>query len=185
MGAMPSLRSIDAGGNRLTNIDAIAGATNIESLYLWNNRIATLPSADILVTLTELSTLRVDSNRLTDVGIASVSVLGNLERFGADWNELLTDVSPLGGLLRLEWLSLAGTDITSLEFARSLTSLESLFVHYTEVTDLTPLLDITLSLSDVWIGSLDLSCDTTGQATVIDLLQADNVTVHDIPSGCD
>ena len=56
---------------------------------------------------------------------------------------------------------------------------------YTEVIDLTPLLDITLSLSDVWIANLELSCDTTGQATVIDLLQADNVTVHDIPSGCD
>jgi internalin A len=188
LGAAGNLSQLDVRSNgTLSDIDAIEFAPNLTRLYLSGNNITTLPSQEVMATFTKLTYLNLESNySLTNEGIAPLAGLTNLEELYMYRASLVDDLSPIQSLVRIERLSLAATGITDLDFCTALVSLDDLNINDTEVSDLSPLLDISsLNLKTLHISSLPLSCSTTSQSSFIDQLQSRGVTVYNIPSGCE
>ena len=89
-----------------------------------------------MVALTRLRPVRPDIQDLTGLQFAT-----NLEMFDMRWSfdGLLSDLSPLGGLTKLKYLSVSGKSISDLSPLAGLINLDVLTLFSTSVSDLSPL----------------------------------------------
>lgn len=124
-----SLTDLDLSQNELGNVQLIAGLTNMVSLKLSTNRITDVGS---FRTLTNLEELRLDGNQLVNFQISGslpnlkVLILA-VNRFGR--------VPDLSSLIRLETLDLSSNYLQSVGNIPSLTQLKELFLSGNPIED--------------------------------------------------
>lgn len=155
---MEGLTSLVAVLSRITSLEGLQFAINLESLRVSSGWVSDLsPIAD----LSKLRDLAVDRNRIND--ITPLSNLTNLEHLSLDNNEIadvtplsalgalrtlrlmfnpITDLSPLRSLTELRSLSVARTNVPGLAWVSGLAPLDYLKVEQNNVTDLSPLLNL-------------------------------------------
>ena len=97
---LTQLTVLNLGGNRITDVSALAGLTQLERLDLAGNQITDVGA---LAGLTQLTVLNLGGNRITDVG--ALAGLTQLTELNLNATEI-TDASALAGLTRLTSLSL-------------------------------------------------------------------------------
>ncbi len=158
------LKSLDLGGNRITDLTPLAALDGLTTLILSGN--PNLENLAPLASLTRLGHLDLSSNRrITDLtplsGLALLETL-RLDRTGASdlmplaglvrlktlnlsWNRQIVDLSPLSGLTLLETLRLDGIGASDLAPLAGLTRLETLTLSSNrQIVDLSPLSGLTL-----------------------------------------
>ncbi|WP_456400594.1 leucine-rich repeat domain-containing protein, partial [Mesoaciditoga sp.] len=107
-----------------TNLEGIQYCTNLQSLNLSNNDIATITQ---LASLTNLRSLNLNTNHVDS--FQALSGLSNLTSLDVRGNDAL-DLSPLGGLHKLTALYVGATNSglpqTNWQFIKNLTNLQQL-----------------------------------------------------------
>lgn len=105
--ALPNLRSLNISGCDFSDFDGLNGL-HVETLFLWNNKLAGFPAG---LDLPKLSALLLSHNRITDLSfVASYPTLKCLHVNG----NRITDVSPLAGCAALETLHIDDNPLTTL-----------------------------------------------------------------------
>ena len=105
---LESLTVLDASGKGINDISVLAGLTNLQKLYLWDNNISDISP---LAGLTNLQELRLRDNNISD--ISALASLINLRELYLGGNNI-SDISASAGLSRLRELYLGGNNISDI-----------------------------------------------------------------------
>ncbi|MBE3070755.1 MAG: leucine-rich repeat domain-containing protein [Planctomycetes bacterium] len=214
-----NVQSVALFQNRIADLSPLTGLTSITVLSLEQNRIQSIAP---LAPLTNMVDLNVTSNQIDDISAVAFMVgvwrltldhnrirslspvsglTGNLEFLTAGDN-LIEDLSPLSGLLRLRtvtlydnrvthipmlsglpnliYLNLVNNQITDLSGVADLGSLRSLMLANNDLTDLSPLAGLaaieTLTLSHNAITDIHALADLAN----LELLELDQNGISDI-----
>jgi len=149
-GDMSNLTEVSAGSANISDLTGLEFATNLLSLYLFNNTISDVSSLSGLTSLTSL-TLRRNS---------------------------ITDISPLSGLTNLSRLRLEENSITDVSALSGLTNLTSLLLYSNRISDLSPLVANTGLGSGDRVDVRDNPLSDASINTHIPALQDRGVTVR-------
>jgi len=126
-------------GNQLTDVKVLEKLTKLRSLNLRN----TTPTVEGLEKFDQLTALRIYGNTLTEIpkGLEKLTKLKTLNCS----HTKLTDLTPLAGLTRLEYIELNYNLLESdqLKHLAKLTQLRELRLTGNQITDLTPLAGLT------------------------------------------
>ena len=141
--------------DNITNLNGLAGLTNLTQLDLISDRISDLRP---LSALTNLKVLNLSWNSITSLteleGLASLTNLTELDLH----NNQVSDLQPLSGLSNLEYLYAFDNQITNLAGLENLKNLKTLYVAGNQISDLRPLSKLanleSLSISRNQITSL-------------------------------
>ncbi len=158
------LKSLDLGGNRITDLTPLAALDGLTTLILSGN--PNLENLAPLAGLTLLGHLDLSSNRrITDLtplsglalletlrldrtGVSDLTPLAGLVRLktlNLSWNRQIVDLSPLSGLILLETLRLDGIGASDLAPLAGLTRLETLTLSSNrQIVDLSALSGLTM-----------------------------------------
>ena len=121
----------------ITNLNGLAGLTNLTRLYLTGGQISDLRP---LSTLTNLKVLNLGWNNITD--LTGLENLTNLTDLILDGNQI-SDLQPLTNLRHLTDLHINGNRITSLTGLEGLTNLTRLSLDGNQISDLQPISNLT------------------------------------------
>jgi hypothetical protein len=125
LAGLNNLTSLDLYENPLTTLDGLAGLTNLDFLEISD--INTLTNFDALAQLTALQSLDAQGNGFSDLApLATLANLSWLDLYGDD----VGDVAPLAGLTNLTFLSLQQNVLTSIDPLTNLAALNDLYVTY-------------------------------------------------------
>jgi Leucine-rich repeat (LRR) protein len=127
-----NLKILLLGLNKITNLEPLSSLTNLEELYLSQNR--TFTDLSPLASLVNLKELDLSSNLIAD--ISSLRSLTNLTTLNLMWNEI-TDISPLAEMINLEKLIIFSNQITDITPISNLTQLIELDFTYNQIFDIT------------------------------------------------
>ncbi len=142
---MKTLRELKAPRAEISDLTGLESATNLEVLWLWNNKVADISP---LRGLTNLEDLQLQINLIED--ISALSGLTNLKVLVIRVN-LIEDISALSGLTSLERLWLEGNLIEDISALSGLTSLKELALVNNNIEDISALSGLTS------LESLDLT----------------------------
>ncbi|MEG5147916.1 leucine-rich repeat domain-containing protein, partial [Microcoleus sp. AT9b-C2] len=123
----------------------LGSLTNLTTLDLGSNRITDI---SFLSSLTNLTTLDLGDNQITDISF--LGSLTNLTTLDLGSNRI-TDISFLGSLTNLTTLELSGNQITDFSFLGSLTNLTTLYLRCNQITDFSFLGSLT-NLTTLYLG---------------------------------
>ena len=193
LASLTNLRTLYLGGTAV-DVSALASLTNLRTLSLKNTDVS---DVSVLASLTNLETLYLDGTAVNVSALASltnlvhlsliytdvsdVSVLAsftNLERLYLDGTAV--NVSALASLTNLVHLSLTSTDVSDVSPLASLTNLKRLDLRHTAVSDVSPLLGLSLPGSWAGIGLRLQGCPLSYASihTHIPALQAKGIEVE-------
>ena len=139
--------------NNITNLNGLAGLTNLTQLDLISDRISDLRP---LSALTNLKALALSWNSITS--LTGLEGLTNLTDLILDGNQV-SDLQPLTNLRHLTDLYINGNRITSLTGLEGLTNLTRLSLDGNQISDLQPISNLTnLTLLNIrWNNITSLS----------------------------
>ncbi|BBJ28075.1 leucine-rich repeat domain-containing protein [Athalassotoga saccharophila] len=162
-----SLRSLDLGFNRLTNITPLASLTGLRELFLYSNMIKDISP---LANLKNLEWLNAGANMISN--LTPLQNLNNLKFLDLEINNI-SDISPLLSLSNLEILNLNFNRI-NLKYTPSFNSMLHLIwlmLNSNDVSDFT----IVSTAPDLWILELSSNkiSDTSPLGTMKYLLRVD------------
>ena len=142
---MNKLHTLDRRSMGIIDLTGLEYATNLRSLFLWNN-----PTPDLspIAGLTQLHSIGLGGNSVSD--LSPLVGLTNLRNLYLP-NNSVTDLSPLVGLINLRTLDLQNNSITDITPLRGLFNLRQLYLNGNSVTDLSPLAGLT-NLRDLYLG---------------------------------
>ena len=169
---MSNLTRVSAGSANISDLTGLEFATNLLSLYLYNN---TISDVSALSGLTILRSLTLRRNSITD--ISPLSGLTNLSLLRLEENSI-SDVSALSGLTSLEQLNLHINTISDVSALSGLTNLTRLILFRNRISDLSPL------VANTGLGSgdrVDVRTNPLSDASInthIPTLQGRGVTVQ-------
>ena len=123
--------------NNITNLNGLAGLTNLTQLDLISDRISDLRP---LSALTNLKALALSWNSITS--LTGLEGLTNLTDLILDGNQV-SDLQPLTNLRHLTDLCINGNRITSLTGLEALTNLTRLSLDGNQISDLQPISNLT------------------------------------------
>ncbi len=152
-----SLRSLDLGFNRLTNITPLASLTGLRELFLYSNMIKDIsPLANLknlewlnaganmisnlspLQNLTHLKFLDLEINKISD--ISPLVNLSNLEILNLNFNKINLKYTPsFDNMLHLIWLMLNSNDISDFTIISTAPDLWILDISSNDISDISPL----------------------------------------------
>ena len=171
-GDMSNLTRVSAGSANISDLTGLEFATNLLSLYLYNN---TISDVSALSGLTNLTSLTLRKNSITD--ISPLSGLTNLSLLRLEENSI-SDVSALSGLTSLERLRLQNNTISDISALSGLTNLTGLTLYRNRISDLSPLVaNMGLGSGDE-VDVRDNPLSDTSINTHIPALQGRGVTVR-------
>lgn len=129
-----SLTNID-----VSNLKSISKLTKLESLnmYLYSGNERTKLDLAGIENLTNIKSLSITLKDIAN--ISNISKLANLEMLTLDGCTGLGNGNYLASNVKLSWLNLSTTDLTSIAFVEKLKELENIYFAGTKVTDVTPL----------------------------------------------
>ncbi|MGY3715194.1 leucine-rich repeat domain-containing protein [Sutcliffiella cohnii] len=116
-----------AGSFGISDLSGIEKATNLQSLFLYDNNISNLSPLSGLRNLVDLD---VDSNKIVDV--SPLKDLSNLY-FLAIANNPVSDISSLSTLVNLEYLFLHETNVDSIDVIKNFSHLTLLTIEGTNI----------------------------------------------------
>ena len=179
----------DPGGGKITDLDGLEHAINLDYLDLRNHQITNITP---LENLRKLETLIAGNNQITD--ITPLQRLTNLQNLHLDLNRIsnlqplrnltrlealgllinqITDITPLENLTNLTSLRLSSNKISNLQPLKNLTRLEILDLSSNQITDVTPLAQLTnlryLHLIGNPLGDTSALADLKRNGTDIDV----------------
>ena len=138
-------RNYNVNSNSVSDVSALAGLTNLTTLFLWGNSISDISA---LAGLTNLKALHLggeipadfwyDNNLISD--ISALAGLTNLAVLHLGGNSI-SDISALAGLTNLKVLHLGKNSVSDLSVLAGLTNLTSLDLRDNKITDLSPLVE--------------------------------------------
>lgn len=128
-----SIKRLDLGGEKITNITPLENFINLKKLNLHSNKIFDITP---LKDLTNLKELNLNNNNIVD--ISPLENLTNLEKLRL-YNNNIKDLSPLKELNNLEELNLNDNNITDINPLKNLTNLEKLRLYQNNISDIGPL----------------------------------------------
>ena len=137
--------SLDLSNLKISNLNGLQHATQIENLNLSYNNISDI---SYISGLTNLKTLNLDSNELTN--ISQLSTIITLENLSLSENEI-SEISHLSTLTNLKTLNLEFNEITDITHLDSLRGLTELSLYSNKITDISGISNLTN------LNSLDLS----------------------------
>jgi len=169
---METLTSLEAGSSRIKQLDGLEYAKNLKSISLEYNQISNLrPLANLA-----LQSLSISGNPITDSQLAFLSH-SPLQMLTMDSTKV-TDLSPLAGKARLNYLSIQYTQITDLSPIQNLAELEILQAMHTSVADINPLLSTGLrKLMSVSLGGCLINNGFSRASSVVDALKKKGIFV--------
>lgn len=131
---LTNLKSLRVGRNKLiTDISAVRDMTQLEELYIYENKITDLTP---LSKLTNLRVLMGFDNNISDISpLRDLKLLFELVMYGNQ----ISDVSSLVGFENLSYLGLDRNKLTHLNDVAKLTSLNKLQVAENNITDISPI----------------------------------------------
>ena len=121
----------------MSDLSAIAGFVNLESLAFGGNNVSDLSA---FMGLTNLEYVSFSSNNVSD--LSPFAGLMNLKRIRS-WGNPLSDLSPLAGLTNMEEVNICGADLSDLTPLASLTGLKELYLVSNGISDISPLAALT------------------------------------------
>ena len=134
---LAELTSLNAIQSKITSLEGLEYATNLEKLIIWGNNI-TSDQMTYLSGLTALKRLNLGDNEISD--FSDLLNLTSLEMLGLAGNGGITDITGLSSLSNLKRLILRRTSIKDIEEISQLTSLETLHLQDNiSMSDITPL----------------------------------------------
>ena len=134
---LSELTSLNAIQSKITSLEGLEYATNLEKLIIWGNNI-TSDQMTYLSGLTALKRLNLGDNEISD--FSDLLNLTSLEMLGLAGNGGITDITGLSSLSNLKRLILRRTSIEDIEEISQLTSLETLHLQDNiSMSDITPL----------------------------------------------
>ena len=125
--------------NEVSDISALSGLTQLQTLALDNNSVSDVSA---LLSLTQLTYLHLDNNSISDV--SALSGLTQLTTLYLD-NNAISDISALSSLTQLGTLYLWGNAISDISVLSGLTQLTRLYLSYNSISDVSPLLGLNLT----------------------------------------
>lgn len=121
-----NVKTLDISGKSLTDLTGISSFSNIESLFVQNNKIS---NVDEISKLTKLKTLQL-SNNGEKLNLSNIEKLTNLTGLYLNNNGLTnSDITGLSKLTNLQQLYLNSNNITSLSSIENLSNLIDLYVN--------------------------------------------------------
>ena len=180
LGSMSALTDISLGGNDIVEVGALANLSGgIRSLNLSGNRITSVaPLVSLVGNSPDLNYLDLsnnrDTNNATTIGDASVLVAAFQGRTFASLNNLnlsdcaLSDISPLGGLTALVYVSLGGNQITDASALSNLSNVRSLGLNGNRIRSVAPLVPLVANSPSLSYLDLNSNQDLNGDATIGD-----------------
>ena len=137
------LQTLILSNNRITDIDILAGLTNLTELYLgpdfvggqWVNSNS-ISDISALTDLTGLRELDLAYNTISD--ISSLARLTDMDVLYLGGNSI-SDISPLAGLTYLTWLDLGENSISDISVLAGLTHLTNLWLWENSISDISSL----------------------------------------------
>ena len=131
-----NLKYLFLGGNQIRDISVLTTLTQLKEVGLGTNQIKDFPS---LKESTQLTNLHLSGNPITD--ITPLAELTQLTQLSLSGNSI-SDITPLAGLTELRDLRL-GVPINDITPLKELTQLEILIIRYSSIRDITPLAGFT------------------------------------------
>lgn len=158
-----NLTTLSLGNHAISDLNPIAGLGKIEVLQLFGNKISNIQP---LARLSKLSNLNLSDNTVTDLGpvsqltnlkqvsLSSANMTLDLRAFAASKNTIeriayydyerttkVTGIDTLIGAPKLNTLRLSGASVTPADLAKigQITTLQSLRLDHSTITDLSPL----------------------------------------------
>jgi len=128
-----NLAEIKLSDNEIEKIDALAGLTNVQSLYLARNKIVDVSP---LAGLVKLQLIDIAGNQIDKID--AVAGLENLRTLWASGNKVVS-LDPLTKLMKLTSLDLDGNQVESLAPLKDLKWIDNLRLRNNKVADLSPL----------------------------------------------
>ena len=163
---LEGLTTLHAERRNIADLTGLDSCTNLESVYLFENRISDIWP---LATLTSLINLQLWSNEISD--ISPLANLTNLTRLGLGINQI-SDISPLRNLTKLTWVGLPLNPIYDISPLANLTSLTGLGLSGYRIGDIALVVDLTrftwLRLWNSQISDISLLASLT-RLTFLDL----------------
>ena len=135
--AMQTLKWLNLDDQRITNIDGLEYATQLQGLLLGKNQVNNYAP---LAQLPKLTTLYLWTNSISDLNV--LPILPQLELLDLNWNHI-RDVSRLAGFTKLTILSINGNKINDVSPLAGLTNLRSLSLTLNKISDVRPLIGLT------------------------------------------
>lgn len=137
-----SITALDAREKEITSLDGIEALSNLETLRIDSNRLNDIRP---LARLKKLEVLTLRANQISD--LSPLAKLTRLQVLDLRDNEI-SDPSPLVGLTDLEDLNLRGNQITDIGFLADLTNLKELNLRENQIVDIDILADL-VNLEDL------------------------------------
>ena len=125
-----NLQKLYLSNNKLTEIKGLDKLVNLQELDLSNNEITEIKS---LNTLVGLQKLYLSNNQITE--IKDIDNLINLQVLNLS-NNLITEIKGLDNLVNLQILSLYDNQITEIQGLYNLVNLKELYLHNNQITEI-------------------------------------------------
>ncbi|MCP4549206.1 MAG: hypothetical protein GY835_22360, partial [bacterium] len=159
----------------------IGKLTNLESLFLYSNKLTSIP--ETIEQLTDLQTLHLTSNQLTSLP-KIIGRLTNLQTLHLNNNRLAALPGTVGQLTNLETLSLNNNQLMSLPAAiEQLTSLKRLALNHNELASLPGAIGQLANLQILHLNSNQLTSlpETVGRLTNLQTLSLGSNRLTSLP----
>lgn len=159
---LPKLRYLGLAGNKLTSVQALAGMRQLTELKVGSNQLTDYTP---IASLTNLTTLSIGNNRSNDISMlrslvnleeATFSQMGltnnavqifsympKLVTLSIDFNDQISDLTPLAGLRQLQSLNFSKDRVADLTPLKQMTNLTDLSFSNAQVANLAPLAGLT------------------------------------------
>ncbi len=171
--SISSLR-IEAPKNINLLLDKLYKFINLQSLYLWNNKIKEIKGLDNLVNLQKLY---LNGNHITE--IKGLDKLVNLQKLYLNSN-YITEIQKLDKLVNLQELYLHNNYITEIKEINNLINLKNLYLSYNKITEIKGI-DKLINLQELYLNNNQI-IKIEGTNTLISLhgLDLDNNQIIEI-----
>ena len=137
---MHQLTALKVGSNQLTDYTPIASLTNLTTLSIGNNRSNDISMLRSLVNLQEATFSQMG---LTNNAVQVFSYMPKLVTLSIDFNDQISDLTPLAGLRQLQSLNFSKDQVADLTPLKQLTNLTDLSFSNAQVANLAPLAGLT------------------------------------------
>ena len=140
LAGMHQLTALKVGSNQLTDYTPIASLTNLTTLSIGNNRSNDISMLRSLVNLQEATFSQMG---LTNNAVEVFSYMPKLVTLSIDFNDQISDLTPLAGLRQLQSLNFSKDQVADLTPLKQLTNLTDLSLSNAQVANLAPLAGLT------------------------------------------
>ncbi|WP_447408534.1 leucine-rich repeat domain-containing protein [Weissella confusa] len=140
LAGMHQLTALKVGSNQLTDYTPIASLTNLTTLLIGNNRSNDISMLRSLVNLQEATFSQMG---LTNNAVQVFSYMPKLVTLSIDFNDQISDLTPLAGLRQLQSLNFSKDQVADLTPLKQLTNLTDLSFSNAQVANLAPLAGLT------------------------------------------